>query len=86
MPDGTPAREPQRGLARAVRALREGAGLGPAEVARRAGIPVSSVSRVESGKHDPTWAEMRRVAKGLGVTLEVLAEVAEQKEDEARAD
>jgi hypothetical protein len=35
--------------------------------------------RVESGDHDPSWGEMRRVARGLGVTMEVLAEVAEGK-------
>lgn len=82
MPSGPPAREPQRGLARAVRALRERAGLSPTEAAGRAGIPLCCLGRVESGDHDPSWEEMRRVARGLGVSLEELAEVAEEEEEE----
>jgi hypothetical protein len=79
VPGGPPAREPQRGLAKAVRLLRESAGLSPAQVAERAGLSVSVLSRIESGA-DPTWGDMQRVARGLDVSLEVLAEVAEESE------
>lgn len=80
MPSGPPAREPQRGLAKAVRTLRERAGLNPAEVAERAGLSVSVMNRIESGDDDPSWGDVRLVARGLGVSMEVLAEVAEGNE------
>ena len=80
MPNGPPDHEPQRGLAQAVQMLRESAGLSPAELARRAGISVASLGEIESGDHDPTWGDMRRVAMGLGVSMEVLADVAEEND------
>ena len=82
MPSGPHAHEPQKGLASAVRILRERAGLSPSEVAERAGISTSGLNRIEGGDHDPSWGDMRRVAQGLGVSLEVLAEVAEENEQE----
>jgi transcriptional regulator with XRE-family HTH domain len=84
MPSGPPAREPQRGLAEAVRTLRERAGLSPAEVAERAGISVSVLNRIESGDDDPSWGDIRLVARALGVSMEVLAEVAEESEQDER--
>jgi transcriptional regulator with XRE-family HTH domain len=54
--------------------------LSPSEVAERAGISTSGLNRIEGGDHDPSWGDMRRVARGLGVSLEVLAEVAEENE------
>jgi transcriptional regulator with XRE-family HTH domain len=80
MAGGPPSREPQRGLGNAVRILRERAGLSPEEVAERGGISTSWLRRIESGDHDPSWGSMRRVARGLGVSMEVLSEVAEENE------
>lgn len=65
----------------AVRQLREKAGLSQRALAERAGISASWLSRIESGDYDPTWGSMRRVAGGLGVSLERLSEVAEELED-----
>jgi transcriptional regulator with XRE-family HTH domain len=80
VPSGPRPYEPQRGLADAVRTLRERAGLSPAELSDRAGISTSSLGRIESGDHDPRWGDMRRVAQGLSVSMEVLSEVAEANE------
>jgi transcriptional regulator with XRE-family HTH domain len=80
VPSGPPTREPQRGLAKAVRTLRDRAGLSPGEVAERAGISVSVLSWIESGADDPTWGDIRLVARKLGVSMEVLAEAAEENE------
>lgn len=60
--------------------LRERAGLSPSELAERAGVSTSSLTRIESGDEDPSWGDMRGVAKGLGVSMELLAEVAEANE------
>ena len=80
MPSGPPSPGPQKGLAKAVRILRERADLSPAEVAERAGLVIAELTRIESGDYDPSWGDMRRVARGLGVSMEVLAEVAEENE------
>lgn len=80
MPSGPRPYEPQKGLARAVRTLREGTGLSRSEVAERAGISTSWLSRIESGDYDPSWGSMRRVARGLGVSMEELSEAAGESE------
>jgi len=43
------------------------------------------LSRIESGDDDPRWGDMRRVARGLGVSMEELSEVAETSEDRESA-
>jgi transcriptional regulator with XRE-family HTH domain len=63
-----------------VRTLRERAGLSQSELAGRAGISTSWLRRIESGAHDPSWGSMRRVARGLGVSIEELSELAEENE------
>jgi len=72
--------EPQSGLGKAVRSLREKAGIEQAALAERARLPESLVAEIESGRSDPTWGDMRRVAEALGVSLETLAELAEELE------
>lgn len=73
--------EPQSGLGKAVRSLREKAGIDKAALAERAGVPLSLVAEIESGNSDPVWGDMRKVAAALGVSLEALAELAEEFED-----
>lgn len=79
MPDVLP-HEPQSGLGRAVRSLREKADLDQATLAERAGVPLSLIADLESGRSDPAWGDMRKVAAALGVSLEALAELAEEFE------
>ncbi len=72
--------EPQSGLGRAVRALREEARIDQDTLAERSDLPLSLIVEVESGRSDPTWGDMRRVAEALGVSLERLSELAEELE------
>jgi transcriptional regulator with XRE-family HTH domain len=57
-----------------LRALREGAGLSRAELARRAGVPVATLRRWEGGGHVPDLPALLRLAEALGVPVERFAE------------
>ncbi|HEY5941545.1 MAG TPA: helix-turn-helix transcriptional regulator [Solirubrobacterales bacterium] len=83
MPDGL-SQEPQCGLGKAVKALREEAAIDQATLAERARLSPSLIAEIESGGSDPTWGDMRKVAAALGVTLEALSELAEEFEGESR--
>jgi transcriptional regulator with XRE-family HTH domain len=54
--------------------LREGAGLSRAELARRAGVPASTLRNWEGDRGFPTLAALYGLAGALGVTVERLAE------------
>jgi transcriptional regulator with XRE-family HTH domain len=71
-----------RALGQAVRAMREQAGLTGKELAARAKISNSWLSRIEDGQVDPTWKTVRMIAQGLEVTTEQLADLAESFEKE----
>lgn len=78
-----PARkDPQPGLGRAVRQLREARGISQEKVARRAGLHLTWINRVENGRTNPTWGSMKRVAFALEVPLGELATLAEEKDAE----
>jgi transcriptional regulator with XRE-family HTH domain len=68
-----------------LRALREQAGLSRAELARRAGVPASTLRNWEAGPGFPTTrsaAGFMRLAGALGVPFERLAEGVEDPADE----
>jgi transcriptional regulator with XRE-family HTH domain len=76
-----PRREdPQIGLGRAIRAFRNEAHLSQEALGERAEIHSTWISHIESGRINPTWGNVRRIAYGLGVELRDLAERAEQLE------
>jgi transcriptional regulator with XRE-family HTH domain len=75
------SKDPQRGLGWAIRRLRFEADLTQNALAQRAELHPSRVSRIENGRDNPRWGTVRRVAGGLGVTLEELAELAEEFEE-----
>jgi transcriptional regulator with XRE-family HTH domain len=77
-----PKYQPQKGLATAVRQLRKGAGLNQGQLAEKAGISPSWLSRIESGAYDPSWGNIRLVAQGLNISLRTLSERAEECEAE----
>jgi len=77
VPSGPPPSEGQPGLARAVHELRKKAKLSQAALAEQAGLPPSLVAEIESGRCDPAWGEVRRIAEVLDVSLEALSELAE---------
>jgi transcriptional regulator with XRE-family HTH domain len=72
--------EPQLGLGGAIRELRLRAGLSQEELGRRAAIHSTWISHIESGRNNPAWATVRRIAEGLGVPLAELAGRAEELE------
>jgi len=73
-----PRTEPQPGLGRAIRRLRTERGLSQEELGLRAGIHPTWVSHLESGRNNPAWGSVRRLAEALGVTLSELAALAEE--------
>jgi transcriptional regulator with XRE-family HTH domain len=57
-----------------LRALREGRGLTRAELARRAGVPVSTLRNWEGDRGFPSLPAILRIAEVLGVSVERIAE------------
>lgn len=52
-------------------------GLTQAELAKRAGVPRSNITRFESGNYNPSLEMMVRIAEALGMTLQVQLTVKE---------
>jgi transcriptional regulator with XRE-family HTH domain len=72
--------DPQIGLAQAIRQLRKEGKLSQEALGLLAGIHPTWISHLESGRVNPTWGNVRRIAKGLSVPLSVLAARAEEIE------
>jgi transcriptional regulator with XRE-family HTH domain len=72
--------DPQIGLARAIRQLRTEGQLSQEALGLLADIHPTWISHMESGRVNPTWGNVRRIAKGLRVPLSVLAALAEDLE------
>jgi transcriptional regulator with XRE-family HTH domain len=77
--------DPQIGLGKAIRTLRIEANLSQAVLGRRAEIHSTWICHIESGRINPTWGNVRRIAQGLNVPLIDLAELAERLEKELGA-
>jgi transcriptional regulator with XRE-family HTH domain len=74
--------DPQIGLGRAIRTLRREKKLSQEALGHKAEIHPTWISHIESGRINPTWGNVRRIAGGLGVPLEELAALAEEFERE----
>lgn len=72
--------DPQVGLGKAIRELRNEAGLSQEALGERAQIHPTWISHIESGRVNPTWGNVRRIAMGLSVPLPLLAALAEDLE------
>ena len=72
--------DPQIGLSKAIRQLRKEFHLSQEALGLRADIHPTWISHIESGRVNPTWGNVRRIAKGLRVPLPVLAALAEELE------
>lgn len=72
--------DPQIGLGKAIRKLRQEAGLSQEALGNRAEIHPTWISHIESGRINPTWGNVRRIAAGLKVPLAQLAALAEEFE------
>ena len=76
-----PRREdPQIGLARAIRRLRKQRQLSQEALGLDADIHPTWISHIESGRVNPTWGNVRRIAISLRVPLAELAALAEDLE------
>jgi transcriptional regulator with XRE-family HTH domain len=67
-------------LGAAIRTLRSRADLSVDALAERAGVETSLLEAVEGGQREPTWGDLRRIARGLDTPLEQLLELAESLE------
>jgi len=72
--------EPQEGLGAALKALRLERGISQEELAHRASLHPTWISHLESGRENPAWGTVRRLATALEVPLSTLAERAEHLE------
>ena len=72
--------DPQIGLGKAIRQLRTEGQLSQETLGHRADIHPTWISHIESGRINPTWGNVRRIAKGLKVPLTQLADLAEDLE------
>lgn len=72
--------EPQIGLSKAIRQLRMEIHLSQEALGHRADIHPTWISHIESGRVNPTWGNVRRIASGLEVPLPLLAAIAEDLE------
>ena len=75
--------DPQIGLAKAIRQLRREGQLSQEALGLLADIHPTWISHMESGRVNPTWGNVRRIAKGLRVPLPELAALAEDLELES---
>lgn len=74
------ADEPQVGLGKAVRQLREARGVTQEALAHEAEVTTGTLSMIERGQSNPAWGTVKRIAGALGVSIAELAHTAEQLE------
>lgn len=72
--------EPQPGLGTALRQVRLSKGMSQEDVAAAAGLHPTWISHLESGRENPAWGTVRRLAVALEMPLGELAALAEQLE------
>jgi transcriptional regulator with XRE-family HTH domain len=72
--------DPQIGLSQAIKQFRTEMRLSQEALGFAANIHPTWISHVESGRVNPTWGNVRRIASGLYVPLPVLAARAEDLE------
>jgi len=65
---------PQPALGAAIRGLRVERALRQLDVAEDAGITVSHLSKIETGKVNATWGTVEGIANAIGVTMVEVAE------------
>lgn len=75
-----PRTEPQPGLGKAIKQLREERGLSQEEIGHASEIHPTWISHIESGRNNPAWGTVQRIAAALGVKVSELAALAEKLE------
>ena len=81
-----PRTEPQPSLGRAIRRLRKDRKLSQEELGHQAEIHPTWISHLESGRANPAWGTVRRIAGVLEVQLSELVLLAESLGREERGD
>jgi transcriptional regulator with XRE-family HTH domain len=76
--------DPQVALGRAIRLRREELGLEQQTVALDAGVEPSWISHIESGRQNPAWGTVDRIARAFGWSIAQLAQLADELETEDR--
>jgi transcriptional regulator with XRE-family HTH domain len=71
---------PQPALGTAIRQLRERHGVTQEGLARKARLSGRTLSAIETGNANPTWATVRDIAAALGVSIGELAKLSEKHE------
>jgi transcriptional regulator with XRE-family HTH domain len=72
--------DPQYALGRAIRMRREELGLSQQLLADDALVNATWISHVESGRQNPSWATIDRIARALGWPTWRLAKLADELE------
>jgi transcriptional regulator with XRE-family HTH domain len=72
---------PQRALGEAVRQLRSKRGLTQEGLAREASVTNATLSLIERGQANPTWATLKGIAAALDVSMGELGKLADKFED-----
>jgi transcriptional regulator with XRE-family HTH domain len=72
-----PDRVANERLGTAIAELRQGAGLTRSELAVRAEMQEQEIAAIEAGELEPTWGDLRHIARGLGTPLPQLLELVE---------
>jgi transcriptional regulator with XRE-family HTH domain len=75
-----PSEQPQPALGKAIRELREKNGTTQEAVAHDAGITTATLSVIERGLSNPTWATLRGIADALGTSMVEVARLEERHE------
>jgi len=76
--------DPQVALGRAIRLRREELGLEQQAIALDAEVEPSWISHIESGRQNPAWGTVDRIARALGWSIAELARLADELETEDR--
>lgn len=77
-----PSKDPQPALGTVLRALREERKVTQRAIAIRADLSFAQYSAIETGKANPLWGTMKRIAKALGVTVAEISRREEALSDE----
>ncbi len=78
------SQRPQVALGKAVHELRDERELTQETLAERAGLTGRTMSAIETGRANPTWATVRDIAAALGVSVSEVARLAEKHEARSR--
>lgn len=76
-----PRTEPQPSLGQAIKQRREERGLSQEELGHASEIHPTWISHIESGRNNPAWGSVRRIAAALDLKVSELAALAEELED-----